>query len=84
MNPINIDWNTVSIIGSFLIGGLGFVFAVKSDVKILGNRIDSIEKTVDRVASVIVPVAQHEVMIGDLNKRFDQLPAKRWNGNHTS
>lgn len=64
----------------FCFGGFSVVLALKSDIaavshdtKNLGEKISSIEKTVDKLTEVLVTIGKQEVRIDGIEKRMNVM-----------
>lgn len=64
----------------FVIGGVSMVMALKADIALvsrdarnLGDKIISIEKTVDRLTDVLVTLGKQEVRIDGVEKRLSAI-----------
>lgn len=64
----------------FAIGGLGVIWALKSDVKVLTrelgtmtDRLSGLEKKWDRVADAMTSIAVQESRLNSMDRRIDDL-----------
>lgn len=57
----------------FVIGGLGVVFALRHDVRTLGNRMVSVEEELKKMTDVMVTLARQDEQFKSVNRRLDSL-----------
>lgn len=64
----------------FAIGGLGVIWALKSDVRVLarqfgdlGDRLAGLERKWDKVADAMTAIAVQEARLNSLDRRIDDL-----------
>lgn len=71
------DWtislgNIITIFG-FALSGLIAAAMLKSDVRMLGQRMGALEKDVDNIANVIVQIARQEERLSSIDRRANDL-----------
>lgn len=74
---MNFDWtiNVGHIItgGGLIIGAVGIIWALRSDVKVLATRIGSIEMQILKVADVLVHIGRQDERLKSHERRLDKL-----------
>ncbi len=77
---MNFDWtvNVGHIItaGGLLVGAVGIIWALRSDVKVLATRIGSIELQILKVADVLVHIGRQDERLKSHERRLDKLEAR--------
>ena len=77
---MSFDW-TINVghlitAGGLIVGALGIVWALRSDVKILATRIGSIEIQILKVADVLVHIGRQDERLKSHERRLDKLQDK--------
>lgn len=59
--------------GAFLIGGLGFAWSMRGDIKMLVRDVKAHGHKIDRLEIVITAQAVQDQRLGDLDRRIEEL-----------
>jgi len=60
-------------IAAFLVGGIGFVYTIRADVRSQGDRISSVEDEIKEIKTVVVAQARNEERLNAMDRRIDDL-----------
>lgn len=81
---ISFDW-TINIghlltVATFIVGGLGFMFAVRADVQVMqraemnvGDRLRAVETQIKQMTDVVVTLARQDERLTAHGNRIDRL-----------
>ena len=58
---------------SMLGGGMAVILTLRSDMKALGKRVESIEHAVERQTEILVQINRQEVRLDSQEKRLERL-----------
>lgn len=60
-------------LGAFLIGGLGFMWGMRGDLKMLSRDVQAQGKKLEKLEAVIVEQARNSQRVDDLDRRLEEL-----------
>ena len=70
MEFLHLDAGNILTILTFVIGGLGFVYTIRGDVKASVERIAAVEKELYELRKVVVQIARQEERLNYLDQRI--------------
>ena len=73
MFDLSISLGNLMTIVSFIIGGVSFVYAIKSDTRVLATRLGNLEEDVKKMSDVLVELAKTD---GRMNLIEDRIFAQ--------
>ena len=73
MFDLSISLGNLMTIVSFIIGGVSFVYAIKSDTRVLATRLGNLEEDVKKMSDVLVELAKTD---GRMNLIEDRILAQ--------
>jgi K+/H+ antiporter YhaU regulatory subunit KhtT len=76
MFDLTVNLGNLLTIISFLVGGVTFVYAIRSDVKTIQARLMLVEEELDQLTGVLVSLARQDERLNYLNKELQDLKKK--------
>jgi hypothetical protein len=70
MDFLNFNLGNLLTIITFIIGGLGFVYTIRADVKITSVRLSAVEKELSELRRVVVDIARQEERLNAIDQRM--------------
>jgi hypothetical protein len=70
MDFLNFNLGNLLTIITFIIGGLGFVYTIRADVKVTSVRLSAVEKELSELRRVVVDIARQEERLNAIDQRM--------------
>jgi hypothetical protein len=70
MDFLQVNLGNLLTILTFVLGGIGFVYTIRSDVRIITNRLDTVETDLHELRKVVVELARQEERMSALDQRL--------------
>ncbi len=58
---------------AFLIGGVGFVYTIRSDVRAQGDRLDAVEHELQKLSDILIALGRQDERLNAMDRRIDDM-----------
>ena len=58
---------------AFLVGGIGFVYTIRSDVRAQGLRLDAVESGLRKLSEILIALGRQDERLNAIDRRIDDL-----------
>lgn len=58
---------------AFLIGGIGFVYTIRSDVRAQGERLDAVEHELQKLSDILIALGRQDERLNSMDRRIDDM-----------